>query len=155
MFSNTVGCYDVELLVTHPTTKLEDPPCRMSATAYSVYFQLPSIAGEHVLHPILRVGGTVMTRKHVVRLMIHSNYHDSFCHRLVFFVALTVCYTVQKRYTVHIYSMYTLYSILYTWMAPRDWSQHQLNCILVKHRFRNNVKDVQTLPGADIDSDHN
>jgi len=25
----------------------------------------------------------------------------------------------------------------------------------VKHRFRNSVKDVQTLPGADIDSDHN
>ena len=23
------------------------------------------------------------------------------------------------------------------------------------HRFRNSVKDVQTLPGADIDSDHN
>jgi len=30
-----------------------------------------------------------------------------------------------------------------------------LDYILVKHRFRNNVKDVQTLPGADIDSDHN
>ena len=27
--------------------------------------------------------------------------------------------------------------------------------ILVKHRFRNSVKDVQTLPGADVDSDHN
>jgi len=25
----------------------------------------------------------------------------------------------------------------------------------VKHRFRNSVKDVKTLPGADIDSDHN
>ena len=25
----------------------------------------------------------------------------------------------------------------------------------LKHRFRNSVKDVQTLPGADIDSDHN
>ena len=24
-----------------------------------------------------------------------------------------------------------------------------------EHRFRNSVKDVQTLPGADIDSDHN
>jgi len=30
-----------------------------------------------------------------------------------------------------------------------------LDYILVKHRFRNSVKDVQTLPGADIDSDHN
>ena len=26
--------------------------------------------------------------------------------------------------------------------------------MLMKHRFRNSVKDVQTLPGADIDSDH-
>ena len=44
---------------------------------------------------------------------------------------------------------------LYTWKAPGDWSLHQLDYILVKHRFRNSVKDVQTLPGTDIDSDHN
>jgi len=44
---------------------------------------------------------------------------------------------------------------LYTWNAAGDWSRHQLDCILVKHRFRNSVKVVQTLPGADIDSDHN
>jgi len=30
-----------------------------------------------------------------------------------------------------------------------------LDYILVKYRFRNSVKDMQTLPGADIDSDHN
>jgi len=29
-----------------------------------------------------------------------------------------------------------------------------LDYILVKHRFRNSVKDVQTLPGADIGCDH-
>jgi hypothetical protein len=44
---------------------------------------------------------------------------------------------------------------LYTWKAPADWSQYQLDYILVKHQFRNRVKDVHTLPGADIDSDHN
>jgi len=44
---------------------------------------------------------------------------------------------------------------LYTWKVPGDRSRHQLDYILMKHRFRNNVKDVQTLPGADIDSDHN
>jgi hypothetical protein len=44
---------------------------------------------------------------------------------------------------------------LYTWKAPGNWSQHQLDYILVKHQFRNCVKDVQTLPGADIDPDHN
>jgi len=31
---------------------------------------------------------------------------------------------------------------LYTWKAPGDRSRHQLDYILVKHRFRNSVKDV-------------
>ena len=30
-----------------------------------------------------------------------------------------------------------------------------MDYVLVKHQFRNSVKDVQTLSGADIDSDHN
>jgi len=29
-----------------------------------------------------------------------------------------------------------------------------LDYMIVKHRFRNSVKDLQTLPGADINSDH-
>ena len=44
---------------------------------------------------------------------------------------------------------------LYTWKALGDKSRRQLDYILVKHRFRNSVKDVQTLPVADTDSDHN
>jgi len=44
---------------------------------------------------------------------------------------------------------------LYTWKEPGDWSQHHLDYILAKHQFRNIVKDVQTLPGADVESDHN
>jgi hypothetical protein len=44
---------------------------------------------------------------------------------------------------------------LYTWKAPGDWSRYQLDYILVKNRFRNIVKDVQMLHGADIDSAHN
>jgi hypothetical protein len=44
---------------------------------------------------------------------------------------------------------------LYTWKAPGDRTRHQLDYIIVKHRFRNSVKDVQTLPGAVIDSEHN
>jgi endonuclease/exonuclease/phosphatase family metal-dependent hydrolase len=40
---------------------------------------------------------------------------------------------------------------LCTWKAPGDRSRHQLDYILVKHRFRNSVKNVQTLPGVDID----
>jgi hypothetical protein len=44
---------------------------------------------------------------------------------------------------------------LYTWKEPGDRIRHQLDYILVKHRFRTSVKEVQTLHGADIDSDHN
>jgi len=44
---------------------------------------------------------------------------------------------------------------LCTWKAPGDCSRHHLDYILVKHRFRNSVKDGQTLSGADIDSDYN
>jgi len=44
---------------------------------------------------------------------------------------------------------------LYKWKAPGDRSRYQLDYILVNRRFRNSVKDVQTLPGADTDSDHN
>ena len=44
---------------------------------------------------------------------------------------------------------------LYTGKAPGDRSRHHLDYLLVKHRFRNRVKDVQTLPGADFDYDHN
>ncbi|PNF36725.1 hypothetical protein B7P43_G12355 [Cryptotermes secundus] len=36
---------------------------------------------------------------------------------------------------------------IYTWKAPGDLRRHQLDYILVKHRFRNSVKDVKTLPG--------
>ena len=39
---------------------------------------------------------------------------------------------------------------LYKWKAPGDWGRHQLDYILMKHRFRNSVKDMQILPGADI-----
>jgi len=44
---------------------------------------------------------------------------------------------------------------LYTWKVPGDWRRHQLDYIHVLHRFRNSVKYMQTLPRADIDSDHN
>jgi hypothetical protein len=44
---------------------------------------------------------------------------------------------------------------LYTWKAPGDKSRRQLAYIPVKQRFRNSVKDVQTLRGEDINCDHN
>uniref|UniRef100_A0A6M2DQT5 Putative endonuclease-reverse transcriptase n=1 Tax=Xenopsylla cheopis TaxID=163159 RepID=A0A6M2DQT5_XENCH len=44
---------------------------------------------------------------------------------------------------------------LYTWKSPGDINRYQIDYVLVKHRFRNSVKDVRTFPGADIDSDHN
>lgn len=44
---------------------------------------------------------------------------------------------------------------LYTWKSPGDRSRYQIDYILVKQRFRNSIKDVTTVPSADIDSDHN
>ena len=44
---------------------------------------------------------------------------------------------------------------LYTWKNPGDRNRYQINYILVKQRFRNSIGDVKTLPGANIDSDHN
>jgi hypothetical protein len=38
----------------------------------------------------------MMTRMHLVRPMMHSNYDDNFYHRLVFLVALTV---LLKKFT--------------------------------------------------------
>jgi hypothetical protein len=43
----------------------------------------------------------------------------------------------------------------YTWMMPGDRGRHQIDYVLVKQRFRNQVKNCKTYPGADIDSDHN
>jgi len=44
---------------------------------------------------------------------------------------------------------------LYTWKSPGDRKRYQIDYILVKQCFRNSIRDVKTLPGADIDSDHN
>src|SRR5436190_16121652 len=44
---------------------------------------------------------------------------------------------------------------IYTWKQPGDIHRYQIDYIMVKERFRNQVKDCKTLPGADIDSDHN
>ena len=44
---------------------------------------------------------------------------------------------------------------IYTWKQPGDINRYQIDFILVKERFRNQVKDCKCFPGADIDSDHN
>lgn len=43
----------------------------------------------------------------------------------------------------------------YTWKAPGDLRRAQIDYILVKERFKNQVKDSRSYPGADVDSDHN
>jgi hypothetical protein len=50
-FRNRLIFYGEELLAPRITPSLEDHPCRLSATAYSVYSQLPSISVGRVLHP--------------------------------------------------------------------------------------------------------
>ena len=44
---------------------------------------------------------------------------------------------------------------LYTWKSPGDWCRNQIDYILIRKRFRNSIKNCQTYPGADINSDHN
>jgi hypothetical protein len=60
-FHNKLVFYG-ERLTTRPTPKLKDHPCRLSAAAYSVYSQLPSIARGHlsIHHPRTRLA--VVTR---------------------------------------------------------------------------------------------
>jgi len=41
----------------------------------------------------------------------------------------------------------------YTWKMPGDISIYQINYIMVRKRFKNQVKDCRTYPGVDIDSD--
>jgi len=89
-------CYYVQFLATRPPTEMVDNPYPMSFSAYSVYYQFPSISVDHLLHRKPRIGGTLMTRKHLVQLMIHSNYRHSFYHRPVFLVSLTV---LLKKFT--------------------------------------------------------
>lgn len=43
----------------------------------------------------------------------------------------------------------------YTWKMPGDINRYQIDYIMVKNRFKNQVKKSRSYPGADIDSDHN
>ena len=43
----------------------------------------------------------------------------------------------------------------YTWKSPGDATRNQTNYIMINQRFRNCIKLAKTLPGADINSDHN
>ena len=44
---------------------------------------------------------------------------------------------------------------LYTWKSPGDKSRNQIDYIMLNERFRNCIKQAETYPGADINSDHN
>ncbi|CAI6343800.1 unnamed protein product [Macrosiphum euphorbiae] len=43
----------------------------------------------------------------------------------------------------------------YTWKAPGDIARYQIDYIMTKQRFRNQIKQCKAYPGADINSDHN
>ncbi|XP_044741456.1 craniofacial development protein 2-like [Chrysoperla carnea] len=48
---------------------------------------------------------------------------------------------------------------LYTWRSPADSQNHivrnEIDYILINDRYKNNIVDVKTKPGADVGSDHN
>ncbi|XP_050421358.1 uncharacterized protein LOC126833839 [Adelges cooleyi] len=43
----------------------------------------------------------------------------------------------------------------YTYKMPGDINRYQLDYIMVKNRYKNQIKSSKSYPGADIDSDHN
>ncbi|XP_008178606.1 uncharacterized protein LOC103307918 [Acyrthosiphon pisum] len=43
----------------------------------------------------------------------------------------------------------------YTFKMPGDINRYQLDYIMVKNRYKNQIKSSKSYPGADIDSDHN
>ena len=51
MFRNAVNCYGYEMLAPRENSKLEDTPCRLSATVFSIYYQLSTYVG-HFLQPL-------------------------------------------------------------------------------------------------------
>lgn len=44
---------------------------------------------------------------------------------------------------------------MHTWKIPGDNSRYQIDYILVKNRFKNQIKCCKTYSNADCDSDHN
>lgn len=43
----------------------------------------------------------------------------------------------------------------YTWTMPEEGTRYQIDFILVRKRYRNQVKLSKSFPGTDIDSDYN
>ena len=56
-------------------------------------------------------------------------------------------------------NMYTLFKLhprrLYTRRSPDKISRNQIDYIVCKTRWKNSIKRVTTLPGADCGTDHN
>ncbi|CAG5122788.1 unnamed protein product [Candidula unifasciata] len=44
---------------------------------------------------------------------------------------------------------------LFTWKSPGDINRNQIDYVMIRDRFKNNIKKAKTYPGADINSDHN
>jgi exonuclease III len=44
---------------------------------------------------------------------------------------------------------------IYAWKMPRDINRYQIDYIMVKNRFKKQVKESRSYPGEDINSDHN
>jgi hypothetical protein len=51
IFRKKLAFYGEGLLAPRPTLELATTPCRLSAAAYSIYSQLPCIAGGRPFHP--------------------------------------------------------------------------------------------------------
>jgi hypothetical protein len=92
VFCNIISFYGEELLASCQTPKLEDRPCRMSVTAYSIYLQLPSISGGWSSNCNLRTCGAMVTGTHlfynhsVFKTHIYMNKSTHSRNRITIFV---------------------------------------------------------------------
>lgn len=44
---------------------------------------------------------------------------------------------------------------IYIWKKPEDTASYQINYLITKQHFKNQIKQCKTYSGADINSDHN
>ena len=60
-----------------------------------------------------------------------------------------------RKFFSTLFQIFNVYSVIGAEMNPKKLNIIKIDYILVKKRFRNSIRDVKTLPDADIYSDQN
>ena len=105
-----------------------------SADVVIIMGDFNAIIGSNITSPCIGKHG-LGTRNERGELLTH------FCERNKLSVMNTLFKQPKRR--------------LYTWKSPGDRVRNQIDYLLIKSRFKNNIITCKTRPGADIGSDHN